>query len=344
MLHRERTEQPHLDRADAFALSNQMLDHFVCALGTRPHQHDDPLRRRITHIVEQVVLATRERREVRESGLQCFRKSRVKRLDGFATLEESVRVLRRAPDDGALRVQRPLPVRRDAVGRQQRAQGLIVENGHGADLVRGPEAVEKMQHRYADLQGDRMPHSSQVLRLLSRAGSQQREAGAASGHHIGVVAKDRQRVGGDAARCHVHAERSQLPGDLVHVRQHQQKPLRCREGRDQRPRLQRAVHGAGRAAFGLHLDHLRHGPRQVGLVIGCPDIGQLTHGRSRRDRVDRNDLTGAVGHAGHGLVGVKRASITLGCVHVVQRRSGFWWIERRRQGRPRSVAVHVTVL
>ena len=96
-----------------------------------------------------------------------------------------------------------------------------------------------------------------------------RKAGLPAGHDVGVVAEDRQRVGGQRARRDVDDERRQLAGDLVHVGDHQQQALRGREGRGQRAGLQRAVDGAGGAAFGLHLDHLRDRAPDVLLPLGA---------------------------------------------------------------------------
>lgn len=84
-------------------------------------------------------------------------------------------------------------------------------------------------------------------------------------------------AGGDASCRHVQAERGQLSGDLVQVGEHQQQTLRCGEGGGQRPGLQRAVHGACRTAFGLHLDDLGYRSPEVHLFGHRPFIGVLTH-------------------------------------------------------------------
>ena len=97
-----------------------------------------------------------------------------------------------------------------------------------------------------------------------------REAGLAAGHHIGVVAEDRQRVRRQRARRDVHDERRQLAGDLVHVGDHQQQALRRGERRRQRAGLQRAVDGAGGAALGLHLGHLRDRAPEVLAPLARP--------------------------------------------------------------------------
>ena len=56
----------------------------------------------------------------------------------------------------------------------------------------------------------------------------------------------------------------QFAGDLVHVRDHQQKPLRGGERRRKRAALERAVHRPGGAALALHLDDRGTSPQMLG--------------------------------------------------------------------------------
>ena len=48
---------------------------------------------------------------------------------------------------------------------------------------------------------------------------------AAHGHHVLVVAEDRQRMRGERPRRHMEDRWRQFAGDLVHVRDHQQQAL-----------------------------------------------------------------------------------------------------------------------
>ena len=153
-----------------------------------------------------------------------------------------------------------------------------------------------------------------------RGRREHRETGLADGHHVGVVAEDRQRLRGQRAGRDVEHGRGQLAGDLVHVRDHQQQPLRGGERRRQRPALQRAVQRTGRAALALHLHHRRHAAPDVRPPLARPLVGQLGHRRGRRDRVDAADLVEPVGDRGRGLVPVERrphqppsATISIAC-------------------------------
>ena len=71
----------------------------------------------------------------------------VKRIDGFARLERSVRVMRRAANDRMFRRKCAAAVRRNQVVIDHRAQNVVVEQLNFGDLVRGAEAIEEMQER-----------------------------------------------------------------------------------------------------------------------------------------------------------------------------------------------------
>ena len=141
--------------------------------------------------------------------------------------------------------------------------------------------------------------------FLYRGGREQREAGTAHGHHVLVIAEDREGMRGERARGHVEDRCGQLACDLVHVRDHQQQALRRCESRRQRTGLQRAVDGTGGAALTLHLDDRRHITPDVRPALAGPLVRQFRHGGRGRDRIDRAHLVQAVGDAGAGFVAVQ---------------------------------------
>ena len=236
-----------------------------------------------------------ERREAIHGGLHDRRRPRVVRVHRLARLKERVRVVRGAADERMLGIERAIPVRAHQILPDHRPDLRIGQQRQLVELVRGPEAVEEMQERDARLQRRGLRDQRGVVRLLHRGGGQQGKPGRARRHHVGVVAEDRQRLRRQRARRHVEDRGGQLAGDLEHVGQHQHQPLRRREGRRQRARLQRAVHGAGGAAFALHLLHDRDVAPDVGHALRRPLVGELGHRRGRGDRIDRADLVHAVG-------------------------------------------------
>jgi len=68
--------------------------------------------------------------------------------------------------------------------------------------------------------------------------------------------KNREGVGGQGARRNMEGGGGKLPGNLIHVRNHEQQTLGRGEGSGQRSGLERAMDGAGGAAFTLHLHHV----------------------------------------------------------------------------------------
>ena len=136
----------------------------------------------------------------------------------------------------------------------------------------------------------------------------------------------------DGARGNVDHRRGQLSGDLEHVRNHQQQPLRRRERRRQRAPLQRAVKRAGRAAFRLHLHDLGHNAPTVRSARRRPVVAVLGHRRRRRDRIDRDHLAQRVRHSCRGLVAIHALEL------LIHRSLPCRWILRRtakvRRGSP----------
>ena len=145
------------------------------------------------------------------------------------------------------------------------------------DFMAGAETVEEMHERQARFQRRHLRDHGHVLRFLHTGGGEQGPAGGAGGHHIAVIAEDGQRVGGQCARRDMEHRGREFAGDLEHIGQHQQQPLRGGEGRRQCAGQQRAVHRAGRTRFALHLDDLGYRAPQIFLFGGRPGVGEFAH-------------------------------------------------------------------
>ena len=160
----------------------------------------------------------------------------------------------------------------------------LVDHLERVDLVRGAEAVEEVHERHARLKRRRLGDERHVMGLLHRVRGQHGKARGAGGHDVGMVAEDRQRVGRKGARRHVEDGRRQFAGNLEHVGDHQHQALRGREGGGEGAGLQRAVYGAGGAAFALHLlDREDVAPDVLDAGRG-PFVGQFRHHRRGGDR------------------------------------------------------------
>ncbi len=301
---RERPEQADRRQPDLLAAGDQLGDGLADGARSRPHHHDHPLGVGRSLVVDEPVPATGPLLEFGEHLRDDARDGVVEAVRRLARLEEHVGVLRRATHHRRGGSQPAELVCGDVVVGDQRPEIVVAEEIDPVDLVRGAEPVEEVQERDPGPQCRGMRHGGEVMGFLHRTGAQHGESGRPGGHHVAVVAEDRQRVRGDRTGGDVDHRRRELAGDLEHVRQHQQQALRGGEGRTEGARLQRAVQRSGRTGLGLQLDHLGHGAPQVGLAARRPCVGQFAHRRGRRDRVDRHDLRQRIGDLGGRLVAV----------------------------------------
>ena len=111
-------------------------------------------------------------------------------------------------------------------------------------------------------------------------------------------------MGGQGAGGDVQHGWGQFARDFVQVGNHQQQPLGGGEGGGECPGLECAMHGPGRACFGLHFDDGGDVPPQVRPSFGRPLVGPLAHRRGGGDGVDGDDFVDFMSHHGGGLVGI----------------------------------------
>ena len=257
-LGRERAVQPHRGHAHLLAAGGQVFRRLRGGLGSGPHDHDYPLGGRIPGVVDQVVRAAGACGQCVHGVGDGAGDPRVERVDRLPALEVHVGILGRAADEGAVRGQPPAAVVPDQLLRDERAQVVVGEQVDGVQLVGGPEPVEEVHERHPRRQRGGLRDQRQVVCLLDARRGEQREAGLPHRHHVGVIAEDRQALRRERPGGHVQDRGGELPGDLVHVGDHQQQALRRGERGGQGPALQRAVQRPRRAALALHLDHGRH--------------------------------------------------------------------------------------
>ncbi len=186
----------------------------------------------------------------------------------LAGLEERIRVLGRAADDGMIGRERAPPVRRDQLVRQHRPEVVVGQLLDLGNLVRRAEAVEEVDERHPRAKRRRLGDEREVVRFLHRSGAEQRGARLAAGHHVRVIAENRERVRRDRARRHVHRIRGQLARNLVEIGDHQEQALAGCKGRRQGAGLQGAVDRTGRTSLRLHLDDFGDDAPDVLATLG----------------------------------------------------------------------------
>jgi hypothetical protein len=134
-----------------------------------------------------------------------------------------------------------------------------------------------------------------VVGLLHRAPRPAGRTPVPHRHHVGMVAEDRQPLRGQRAGRDMEHRRGQFTGDLVHVGSISIRPCEAVKVVVSAPAC-RAPCIAPAAPPSLCISTtVGTLPQRLVLPVAGPLVGQLGHGRGRRDRVDRADLVEAVG-------------------------------------------------
>ena len=316
---REREEEADLEHAVLAAGGVEFGDSFVARVGAGAHDDDHVLGVGRADVIDDVVLAAGELRELVHVLLDDARDGGVVLVDRLAALEVDVGVLGRAAHLRVVWRKAALAEGFDEIVVDHRADGFL---RHGVDLLHfmgGAEAVEEVEERDLGFERRSVGDEREVLRFLHGSGGEHREARLAAGHDVRVVAEDVEALVREGAGGHVEDRRRELARDLVHVGDHQQEALRRRERRREGAGRERAVDRAGGAALGLHLDDLGDVAPEIGLALGGEFVARLRHRGGGGDRVDRADFAALegdlrarsvavhhdfLGFVGHGSVGV----------------------------------------
>ena len=301
---RERPVEPHEQDTHLLPRLVEVPDYGDHRLDARTHDHHHPVGLGVTVVLHQGVLATRDLRESFHRLGENPGNGVVVAIRGLTGLEVGVRVLRGTANEGILGAQCSGTVLANQVGGNQVAQLVVGELDEGVEFVTGAETVEEMHERQPGTQGRQMRHGRHVVGLLHRCGTEHAAPRLTHGHHVLVVAENRQPLRSQGPRRDVEDRGGQLPGDPVHVGDHQQQALRGGEGGGQGPALEGTVHGAGCSALGLHLDDGGDRTEDILTPVGGPLIGQFGHGGAGGDRVDGAEFAQPVGDVRRGLVAV----------------------------------------
>ena len=252
VFHRERPVEPYPHHAHLLALAEHVLHRLFHRLGPGPHEDHHPFGVAGTEVVEEVVVAARELRQLVHGLLDDAGQRLVVGVHRLPPLEVDIGVLRSATQHRPVRRERPVTVFDEVAGVHHGADGLVVDELHLHQFVGGAETIEEVDEGDLAAQGGGLGHQRRVHHLLHRAGGEHGEARGAGGHHVGMVAEDGERLGRDGTGSHVNHRGGQLAGDLVHVGDHQQQPLGGGEGGGEPPPP--APHRAR---------HRRHRPRSA---------------------------------------------------------------------------------
>ena len=292
----ERTVQADLDETDLFAVGVEVVDDLLGHVADGAHRDDDAVGVGRAVVVEQLIVGAELGVDLIHVGLNDLGQRVIILVAGFTMLEEGIAVLVGAAHMGMLGIEGVLTEGLDGVHVAHLGEVLIIPDRDLLDLVAGAEAVEEVDE--GDLAGQRreMGDGAEVHDLLHVALAEHGKAGLAAGHHVGMVTEDVQRVGGNGTRGNMEHAGELLGSDLVHIGDHQQQALRRRVGGRQSAGAEGAVHRAGRAGLGLHLDDLHAGAEDVLQSVGAPLVNKVGHGARGGDGVNRGNFAERIGY------------------------------------------------
>ena len=301
---KERPKDADADQADLLAVRVHPVDRLPYRAARRPHRHDDPVRIRSAVIVEEPVLFPGDPVDFAHVPVDHRGKRLVVRVDGLPELKVDVRIDGRAAKVRVIRVQRVVPEGPDRVLVDERAEFVVFQHLDLLDFVGRPESVEEMEARDARADRRQVRNRREVHHVLDAVRGEDRKPRLACRHNVLMLAEDAPRVVRERSRAHVKDGRQQLSGDPVHVRDHEEEPLRRRVRRGVRAALERPVNDAGSPALGLHFHDLHGLSEEVLPPLRRPFVDEFRHRRRRRDREDPRNFRERVRNVRRGGISV----------------------------------------
>ena len=104
--------------------------------------------------------------------------------------------------------------------RQQIQDSIVSQRDDFIDLMRGAEPIKEMNKRNPAFECGDMRNEGKVLSFLNAAGAQHGATGLPHGHDVGMIAKNRERVGGNGTCSNMQNEGGQLTRKFVQRRDH----------------------------------------------------------------------------------------------------------------------------
>ena len=191
----KRTVQAYLDNADLLALAHQVVDRLVDRLADRTHSDDDALSIRCAIVIEQLVVRADLGIDLVHVLSHDRRQLVIELVACLACLEEDVRILCGTHLARMVRIQCIGTELIDRVHIDHFLQILIIPSLDLLDLVGSTETVKEVDERYPALDRSHMSNRSQIHDFLYGRLAEHSHTGLTAGIHIGVVAKDIQRMG-----------------------------------------------------------------------------------------------------------------------------------------------------
>ena len=132
-----------------------------------------------------------------------------------------------------IRIERTAAERLNGIPVKDLREVGVVHNLDLLDLMRGTESVKEVDERHTSLDGDEMRYRREIHDLLHTRLGEHGDTRLTCCHDILMVAEDIQRGRRNGACADMEHTRQEFARNLIHIRNHEQKPLRCRIGRRQ---------------------------------------------------------------------------------------------------------------
>ena len=144
---------------------------------------------------------------------------------GLAVLEENIAVFGHAACDGSLRSEGACAEVGKRFAVEEGSEVFLLKHLDFLDFVRGAEPVEEVDERHARFDGREVGYAGEVHDFLHGAFGEHGETCLADGHHVLMVAENREGVRGDGTCRYMEYRREEFTGDFVHVGYHQEQAL-----------------------------------------------------------------------------------------------------------------------
>ena len=273
----EGTVQANLNQTNLLALSEHIVDNFLCHVADGAHSDNYTLCVRCAVVVEQLVVGADLGIDLIHVVLNDSGERIVELVAGLTVLEEDIAVLSGAAEHGMLGIDGAGTECSDGILVHHLLQILVVPGLDLLDLVGGTEAVEEVQNGNAALDGSQMRNGTQVHNFLRIGFSHHSKTGLTAGVYVGVIAENVQGVRCNAASGYVDNARQQLTCDLIHIGDHEEQTLGCGVGGGQSTGCEGAVNGTGSTGLRLHFHNLNGVAHDVLQTAGRPGVGYVRH-------------------------------------------------------------------
>ncbi|GFI56242.1 hypothetical protein IMSAG013_01298 [Clostridiales bacterium] len=307
----KRSVQTYFYKTNLLACSSEVVDYFFCHVADRAHSDDYTLCVRCAVVVECLVISTQLLVYFIKVFIHDSRQFVIITVACFTMLEEDVAVFSRTAEHRMFRIERTAAERVDCVHIYHFLQIFVIPCFDLLDLMRGAETVKEVQERNAAFNGCQMCNGTEVHNFLGVGFSEHCITGLTACINIGMVAENVQRVGSNAACRNMNYAGKQLTCDFVHVRDHQQKALRCCICSRQRTCCQGAVYSACSACLRLHFHYADAIAENVAcafaenVLVRCrPGVCDFRHRRGRSDGIDCGNFRERIGYMRRGGVTV----------------------------------------